>query len=557
VVVLVLLAGIGKTGDASAQGRPCAQGTVAHIEIQNNSLFSPDDMRGRPFAWVLRTVNRAHIRTRVDFIRRNLLLSEGGCYDADALAASIRNIRALNFIARAESEAHQLPDSTWRVRVETWDEWSTHTGLNVDVDRTLRFQGFSVTETNTLGRGLSLSLNRHDFREAHDLNLGLSSNRFLGSHANESISGGTTRTGRFFRQDLFQPFLKEASRVSVRVRFQYEDREQAWFTGNTDAISNVVLPLADRSATVSLQHRVGVPGALDVFGGEVQLSRRTVSGPVRQVERGDFDASTPASDSIMAALGAQGAPVSSLRLGGTFGIRRVRFIEAKGLDLVSGVQDVALGTEVIATVGRALDSWGTSPLDTYGHVDGFAGAVTGPVLTNVAVHGEGRYLDAASSTESRWRDLRFSGRALFYVKEPGTTLATFVTGARFDVRDNMNQPSQGSLGGETGVRGYSGDQLPTGSTAVGFVEQRVNLPVIHPAVDVGFTAFGDCGRGWAGQIPFGRNTGWLSSLGAGLRLGFPAGSGSVTRIELAWPVGSRFGSRPVFRAYWSAITTGR
>jgi hypothetical protein len=220
------------------------------------------------------------------------------------------------------------------------------------------------------------------------------------------------------------------------------------------------------------------------------------------------------------------------------------------------VQNVAIGSELTGTLGRTLKTWGTSGTDWYGALDGFASGMAGPLLANVLFHGEGRRLDTGITGESPWRDLRATGRALLYVQPDESALHTFVTGARFSLVRNVDQPFQNVLGGEQGVRGYRDDQLPTGSTLVTFAEERINLPWFHPAVDVGLEAFADYGRGWANGIPFGVDTGWRATVGGSLRLAFPAGSGSVTHIQVAWPVGQgSAGHGPVLRTYFSPVET--
>jgi hypothetical protein len=238
-------------------------------------------------------------------------------------------------------------------------------------------------------------------------------------------------------------------------------------------------------------------------------------------------------------------------------MRRLRFTTARGLDRVSGVQDVALGSELLLTLGRNLYAWNAAG-GSYGRLEAFASGARGPLLANGSARVEGRHVDSAGEGASPWRDLGLSGRVLAYL-QPGTSAAqTFVTGVRFNLRRNVDQPYQVALGGEEGVRSYREDEIPTGSTLVAFAEHRVNLAWLRPAMDLGLTAFGDVGRGWAGDIPFGTDTGWRAAVGAGLRLGFPAGTGSVTRVEIAWPVGgSDPGRGPVFRTYWSPAQTSR
>ena len=556
LVAAVAVAATAGPAPAAAQTEVCQQGRLSQIEIQNNSLFAPEDIGARRFSWALSVANSVHLRTRVDYLRNQMLVDEGGCYDEEALAASVRNIRELSFIARVEAESRQSADSTWVVQLETWDEWSTGAGVYFDVESEFQFQGFYVTETNALGRGLRMSFRYRKFRERNDRSVTLASTRFLGSRARASVAAGATRTGSFFKQEYVYPFVSETGRLSVQSILQYEDREQSYFTGSDEGITNVLFPFTDRRVSFLARRRFGVPGALTLVGGEIEVLRRTVSGPAQQVRREDFEAPATASDSLTALLQPQASPDSYVRLGATLGLRRIRFTSAQGLDLLSGVQNVALGTELTLTVGRTLGTWGTSVADTYGWLDGFAGGRLGPVLANANLRAEGRYLDSSESGVSRWRDMRLSGRGLFYVRPPASTAQVFTTGVRFNVRGNIDQPYQVVLGGEEGVRGYRDDELPTGSTLVGFVEERVTLPWFRPAVDVGLTVFADYGRGWAHDIPFGQDTGWRAAVGGGIRLGFPAGTGSVTHIEVAWPIGGRGGGRgPVLRTYWSPIET--
>jgi hypothetical protein len=568
-LLLAGLAALAAAGPASAQIQSCPDGRIAQVQILNNSLFSSQDLQAKKFSWALGLANSAHIRTRADYLRGQMLLAEGGCYDPEALAASERFLRELDFIARVQTEAVRSTDSTWVVRVETWDEWSTSASVYFDVESELQIQGFYVTEINALGRGLRLSFRHRDFRERNDNSLTLASTRFLGSPTQASIAAGATRTGHYFRQEFSHPFPSEASRLSFLTRLQYENRQNAYVTGEEEGITHVLLPLTDRTVNLAYKRRVGVPGHLGMYGLEVNALRREADDSIRQVADREFDRSTPASPVLVSQMAPQNDPDSYVRVGTIFGVRRIAFTRAKGLDLISGVQNVALGTDVTGTLGRTLKTWGTSRTDWYGALDGFVSGQAGPVLGNVLVHAEGRWLDDDSGSDaplaaaalrggigSRWRDLHATGRVLLYVQPDERALHTFVTGARFSLARNVDQPFQNVLGGEQGVRGYRDDQLPTGSTLVTFAEERVNLPWFHPAVDVGLEAFGDYGRGWANGVPFGMDTGWRATVGGSLRLAFPAGSGSVTHIQVAWPVGpGSAGHGPVLRTYFSPVET--
>ena len=60
-------------------------------------------------------------------------------------------------------------------------------------------------------------------------------------------------------------------------------------------------------------------------------------------------------------------------------------------------------------------------------------------------------------------------------------------------------------------------------------------------------AFGEVGRMWAGDVPFGADSGWQGTVGGGLRIGFPAGSRGVARIDLAVPTSNFSLGNAVFR----------
>lgn len=530
---------------------------MRRITVTNHSLFADEDIRGRRFARVLGLVNTIHVRTREEYIRHALLVSEGGCFDSVAVAASEQNLRDLDFVARAKVRSTPADDSTWDLGVETWDEWSLHAGLGVDPNHQYRYTGFTVEEGNVLGRGVFLGFWTDRTPEHDDSRWSFGTTRFAGTRTLASSAAGTTRTGHYARQAIDHPFQSDASRFAWTGQLEEKDAELSWWTGEYAGLSTITLPVSETRVTLAGWQRTGVPGNLFVTGAEVQVLRRNRTGPPQQVQRGDYSTSVPAADSLVATLGAQGSPLSYARVGASIGTRRVRFGVGRGLDLVSSAQNVAIGTEFTATLGRTVTTWHTAPLSTYMRVDAFGADTAGPLLGTMSVRGEATYADARMAGASRWRDLQISGRARLYVSRRDGGLLTFITGTRFDLRRNVDQAWQDAVGGETGVRGYRTDETPSGSNVVGFVEQRVNLPVLHPSHDIGFSAFADVGRGWASGVPFALNTGWRASAGGAFRIGFPAGTGAVARIELARPIGPDRARGRTFRVYWSTTMTSR
>lgn len=112
----------------------------------------------------------------------------------------------------------------------------------------------------------------------------------------------------------------------------------------------------------------------------------------------------------------------------------------------------------------------------------------------------------------------------------------------------MDTPFQLTLGGRTGVRGFHEEEFPGARRVLLSAEHRSYVRWPAPdAIDVGFTLFGDAGRMWGGGVPFGVDARWKGTVGAGLRLGFPAGTRGVVRMDLAFPVGEGRDGSPIFR----------
>src|SRR4051812_14624008 len=74
----------GQTAPAKQTGPdapPAVCRRIGRIDIRNNSLFAPEEIHSKNFGWALGAVNHIHYRTRADYLRKALLVNEGGCYD--------------------------------------------------------------------------------------------------------------------------------------------------------------------------------------------------------------------------------------------------------------------------------------------------------------------------------------------------------------------------------------------------------------------------------------------------------------------------------------------
>jgi len=145
-------------------------------------------------------------------------------------------------------------------------------------------------------------------------------------------------------------------------------------------------------------------------------------------------------------------------------------------------------------------------------------------------------VDDAAPEASAWRDVLGEFDLVGYWRNHDTARHTLVGRLSASGGWETEVPFQLTLGGVQAVRGHSLDSFGGGRRVLASVEDRIYLgSPAGQAFDLGMTLFGDVGRMWAGDVPFGENTDWLASVGAGLRIGFPAGTRGVIRIDVATP----------------------
>ncbi|MDX1567189.1 MAG: BamA/TamA family outer membrane protein [Longimicrobiales bacterium] len=551
-------AGLGLPVDLVAQEQPCGTGIISDIFIDNHSVFDTSEIDGDDsFQWAYELANTLHYDTRSSFVRSELLFAEGDCLDPFLLQESERILRNYDFLAEVDIAETRQANGTYHVVVDTRDEWTTKASLGVAFEDGFRFEGVELTEENVAGRGILANVHYRERREVRDLGGELWVPRIAATRTNLSLTLGRTRIGTFFSQGLFYPFVGEVGLAAGKQTYARRETLFPYAVPSDSSVFNVLLPYEEEAIEVTGAARLGEPGNLTIFG--VGLLRESMlfpgfPGSVEMSEGGNYSAASPADSARTAALDPHIRPLTIFRLNFLLGQRNVRFVQRRGLDALDGVQDVQLGTEVALTLGRAVGDLGSgsraAPDDLYARFYGFGGWAPGDFLLAINTDVEGRVLLRDDQPgDATLRDL-LGEVDLYGYWQPdgpgGRTLFGRISGAGgWEVR----RPYQLTLGGRTGVRGYRELDFPGARRVVLTVEDR--RPYSWPLpelMDFGTTLFADVGRIWSGDVPFGQTSAWQASVGAGLRLGFPTGTRSVFRIDLALPVtGPRAWSSPVFR----------
>jgi hypothetical protein len=515
---------------------------ITYIYLLGSSIFDTADpnLEGR-FGWAYRAANALHVRTRESVIRRELLFEAGDCFDGYLLAESERLLRGHDFLARVDIFGVPQEDGSFHVIVDTRDDWSTQVDVRVRLANTLSLEGARIRETNLLGTGQTLGLFYYERDVARNYGASYFTPQLLGSRWDLHADVGRTRAGGMVRQEVAHPFIGEVGRWAATQSFLREDRHFDYVTASaSSARTRLLVPQREQYFDVAVLHRFGLPGSATVVGAGVSGQDIAYPGEAMLAPDGSYTERVPADSGHIAAVAHQLVPISTLRLVGVVGQRRLNWVQRRGFDSLRGQQDIARGAEAMLAVGRSLPA-GTGEDDlqtTFTHY-------TGAEIWGAFIASRGRF-DARRSLEPdaaprTWTDVFVDAELLVYLTPwwlPGQTFVfrTIGTGAW-----NTRVPYQLTLGGERAVRGYAPERLPGAHRVVISGEHRMDFGWPLPQMfDLGATIFADAGRVWRGNAPFGTNSGWRYSVGTGLRGAFPAGSRTTYRIDIAWPLATGF-----------------
>lgn len=539
---------------AHLHSQECPQGRISYIFVDNHSVFDPDDLEEEsPFLWAYQMANALHFRTREYFLRQEILFQVGDCYDPLLLEESARVLRAYPFIAWADIYALTQPDGSRHVVVDTRDEWTLKIGLGFNFDERLNVGEIGIVEENLLGLGIRLGFSYEEKDERQDIGVELETPRLMATRTDGRLAFGRTRTGVFFEERVAYPFVGEIGRFAG---FQGYSRRETLFpytTGQDAPYTHITMPLSQEEATFAVGARIGHPGNLTLFG--LGLSWRDLDvddfpTSLEGVRDHDFTDTGPVDALTVEAITPQAEDRTATRLAFIFGQRNLRYVQRTGLDALRGIQDVQLGTEVTLTLGRTIGA-------TIGHQEAleddlhtgvslFGGIAPGNWIVSSSLRFDGRQVFAGGKGDGGWRDV-FAEGDLYAFWQPTRwdrhTLFFRVSGAG---GWSVDEPFQLSLGGAYGVRGYRDEDFPGGGRLVLSAEDRIHIPGLLPElVDFGVSFFVDAGKMWASEAPFGEDTDWHGAVGTGLRFGFPPGSQSVIRVDVAYPIQRGLGFKDI------------
>ncbi len=512
---LALLLALG-AGAARAQ-TPCAGHPIRAIHVYPSALFS---IEREPFPTLFQKVSAAlSWDTRPHVVRRELRFHPGDACDPGRLAESERILRAQPYIRSAVITTAPAPGDSVDIEVTTRDEWSLGGNIRIDTREGKGVKAARVTETNLFGIGVFGQLRYDYFGRKAGLVVDVLDPQLPGLDDAE-VALGSSSVGPVGEISLRRTFESEYDRSAWRASARWREEP---FVFHSSAFGTVVQPLVSTGADVGKVWRSGPVGRQLLFGAALSGERLFATGDVIASLRSDDSAAS-------AAIDGRFRERHRMSLNLIAGARRIRFVPHAGIDAVNAREDVREGYEIRTIVGAAFGGMGLEE-DRFGLVDLYVGVPVGPrTLAFLRSRIEGRWLPAAR----RWDNVIAAADLFTYTGvSPRGVLTLGVQGAG---GWNTSTPFQLLVAGPTALRGFGYSGLPAGRRVVVQAEHRYFLGSVFGAADIGSAAFVDVGRGWAGDAPFGENTGTLVALGLGLRVGFPSGSRFTSRLDVAFPV---------------------
>jgi hypothetical protein len=507
--------------DSARTAASCEGQTITQIDVRPQ----PPDLgkivaQSRFLSHLLETL---HATTQPDVIRRYLVVEVGQPCTELRRAESERILRAQPFIAEARISVFPDPNGGVRLDVFTVDETSIIGSVGVS-GGIVRPAAAMLGNQNIAGRAIYADVVWRDGGVYRDeFGAHFQHNQVFGRPYQLSLAATRYAIGDEWGAEMAHPFLTDLQRVAWRVS-SGETNSYVTFLRDDGPTPSVLY--ARRYADVGGIIRIGAPGQLSLFG--VSLSREDEgSGRVPFVitDSGSVVVTNP--DSLL--LGYR--PHQSARVNALWGVRNVHYVPVTGFDALTAKQDMRVGMQFGTLFGRSLSILGSEDDDIFVSADVYAGYGTPKTFFALEARGSGR----EDGNTNRWDGILAGGVASWYLKP--STAHTVVARAEYSGGWRSRLPFQLTLrDARGGVRGYHGSRLGGAQRFVGRLEERWFIGRPRGFGDLGLAFFGDAGRLWAGDVPFGVTTPMKYGVGLGLLAAVPPRSQRVYRVDVAFPL---------------------
>lgn len=477
-------------------------------------------LRDHPVLWNI--ARAVHATTAQNVVDRFLLLHVGDRCSERRRAESERVLRAQPFIADASITVHPANTGGVILDVQTTDEVAAVFSTTVKTKGPL-FTGLRLGDANVAGEGIYVAGGWwHENALRDGFRLRATDYQFLGRPYQATALGARFPLGGEYHFDIQRPFLTDLQQVAWRVQ-QGEADDYVRFVDGSGGVH------ADRLnrtyGDIGGLVRIGAPGRLALVGFSLSHEQAVPgTAPLLITPQGTSpDPSFP--------LDSRYQPHSVSRINALLGYRNLRYVRTTGFDALRNVQDIPVGIQIGALIGRSAAFLGSRDHDMLVGGDLYAAAATSTSALRFQANAEAR----RSRSDARWSGILGSGRLARYQKIGRSQM--FITSLEWGGGWRVQVPFRMTLAGrDGGIRGMAAGLEQGGQRAILRVEERLDLGTrFHGAADLGLGFFADAGRLWAGDVPYGSTTPVRYSAGVSLLAALPPRSARMWRLDVAVP----------------------
>lgn len=475
-----------------------------------------------------------HVTTRPSVIEGFLLLHVGDRCSELRRAESERILRAQPFIADATVQAVKNDVGGVDLEVHTIDEVEVVFSATVRAKMPLLSQ-LRMGSANVNGEGIyAVGSWWHEPAFRDGLSIGVTDYQMFGRPYQGTVQASRNPLGGSFHVGLQRPFLTDLQRTAWRAQ-QGKAVDYVRFVDPTGAVHAM---RAERAySDIGGLVRIGPPGRLLLLGMSVSHEgEHPGAAPLL------LSSSGVAPDSSGEFAGRYtGHSVS--RLNALVGYRNLRYVRTTGLDALRNTQDVPVGIQAGALIGKSASFLGSADQDMLVGTDIYAGWASARSGLRFQASGEAR----RSFNGPAWDGVLGSGRLAQFqrVGESQMLMGSLEWSGGWRVRVPFRMTLAGVDGG---IRGMSEGREQGGRRAIMRVEDRIDLGAPWGSTaDIGMALFADAGRLWAGDVPYGVSTPLRYAVGFSLLAAVPSRSARMWRLDVAFPRVPGRGVRVAFR----------
>ncbi|MEO6031845.1 MAG: BamA/TamA family outer membrane protein [Burkholderiaceae bacterium] len=483
---------------------------VGEIRVTALDIFDLADPKEDKL--LFRWANKLHIQTRPGVIERALLFKTGDALSVPLIEETERLLHSNRYLYDVQIRPLAYHDGVVDIEVLTRDTWSLDPGVSVGRSGGANSGGVHLREYNLLGTGVSLSLGRSRTVDRSSNEFQFVNDRAFGTWASLGYSHASNSDGQRDAVSLVRPFYALDSRWTAGVTAVKDDR--------LDTLYNAGV------AQSQYRHRLT---QAEVFGG---WSRGRVDGWVQRYSLG-----LSLQDDAFAVEPGLTAPAqlpADQRLVGPFvryELLEDRYEKELNRNLIGRPEFFALGLASTLQLGWARTGLGSSQdaLLYSGTVSrGFEPAARHTLMASARLSGQ--------LVSGQVRRQRLGAQAQYYLPQGRRWL--FYAAASGDMLTRANPDDALLLGGDNGLRGYPLRYQSGTRRALFTLEERFYTDLyVWRLFRVGGATFFDIGRAWGGDNANRVNPGWLSNVGAGLRIvSTRSAFSNVLHLDIAFPL---------------------